>query len=67
MSRRYVFGPVSRVYAEEYLKEERQAGRCLCFGTEPGLDLQLSASDSWQKLLGQLPADWRPDFLVLQL
>jgi glycosyltransferase involved in cell wall biosynthesis/tetratricopeptide (TPR) repeat protein len=67
MSLRYLFGPVSRAYADEYLAEERQAGLCRCFGTEPGLDLRIDAGDRWPDVLEHLSGDWRPDFIVLYL
>lgn len=62
---RYLFGPVRREYAEQNLFEERQAGRCLCFGDEAGLDLQIGPQERWDEIAGRLPAGWAPDLVIL--
>ena len=67
MSPRYLFGPVNEEYADQYLWAERQAGRCRCFGNGPGLDLAIGPTDGWEDVLGRLPGEWRPDFVVLYL
>ncbi len=67
MFRRYLFGPSDAAYAEQNLAAERESGRCRCFGDGPSLDLAIGHSDRWEDVLGRLPGDWRPDFVVLQL
>jgi hypothetical protein len=67
MDGRYLFGPVTREFAEHHLQAEREAGRCRCFGDEPGLDLVIGPVECWGEVLAKLPADWRPDFVVLQM
>jgi GT2 family glycosyltransferase len=66
MSRRYLFGPVTRAFADQCLRRQRQAGDCLAFGKD-GPDLTIGPNDSWQTVLGRLPHDWRPDFVALYL
>jgi GT2 family glycosyltransferase/predicted Zn-dependent protease len=68
MSLRYLFGPVPRSFAEQKLQGPRATGQCLTFHPEPGQgDIALSPDDSWDDLLGRLPAGWRPDLLSLWL
>jgi glycosyltransferase involved in cell wall biosynthesis/tetratricopeptide (TPR) repeat protein len=67
MSRRYLFGPVSREYAEQNLNAAREASACRCFGSEPGLDLRIGPLDTWSEVLARLPDDWRPEFVVLHM
>jgi GT2 family glycosyltransferase/tetratricopeptide (TPR) repeat protein len=67
MNRRYLFGPIAADYAATHLGEPRRRGECLAFDLAGGADLTLAATDSWQTLLQRLPADWKPEFLVLWL
>ena len=64
---RYLFGPVTREFAEQNLGGERAAGNCLCFSTGPGTDLQIETADTWETVLAKLPAGWRPDFVAMYL
>lgn len=65
MGRRYLFGPVSRHFAEQYLQAERTSGDCLAFGPDAGLDLDIGANDDWHSVCAKLPSDKQPEFLVL--
>ena len=67
MPSRYLFGPVTPAYAAEKLHEQRQAGACLAFNATADVDVRITATDDWQTVLSRLPADWQPDFVVLNL
>jgi GT2 family glycosyltransferase/Tfp pilus assembly protein PilF len=68
MSRRYLFGPVPRVFAEQKLHEPRQAGLCRTFHAEEGEgDVLVRPEDTWEDVLARLPPEWRPELLVLWL
>ncbi len=68
MSRRYLFGPVPRTFAEQKLRGPREAGDCLTFHPDEGEgDVLLRPGDSWEDLLARLPAGWAPDLAVLWL
>src|SRR5688572_18070769 len=64
---RYLFGPVRAAYADSHLSRARQAGECLCFHTEPGVDVQIGLNDRWEDVLARLPADLQLDAIVLAL
>jgi GT2 family glycosyltransferase/Flp pilus assembly protein TadD len=66
MSRRYLFGPVSVSFADQFLAGPRERRECLTFGAE-GCDLAMQPSDSWAKLTTRFPAGWKPDFVALYL
>jgi hypothetical protein len=67
MPRRYLFGPVTASFADQHLRQARQAGDCLTFGSGAGVDLQTSAGDSWEAMTARFPAGWQPDFVALYL
>jgi hypothetical protein len=67
MSRRYLFGPVSRQFADQNLHAARLAGDCLAFDPAGETDLAIGPADTWQAVLDHLPAGWRPDFVALDL
>jgi GT2 family glycosyltransferase/tetratricopeptide (TPR) repeat protein len=67
VSYRYLFGPVSRNFAEQNLYPERDAGRCMAFDLADGPDLSIGLDDSWEKVLTSLPTGWTPDFIALWL
>lgn len=68
MRLRYLFGPVSRSFAEQKLHGPRAVGQCLTFHADEGQgDVLLRPDDSWDDLLERLPTGWRPDFLALWL
>jgi hypothetical protein len=54
--RRYLFGPVTASFAEQNLFSQRQAGSCLAFGAEPGLDLVIGPGDTWEQTGPKLSA-----------
>jgi len=64
---RYLFGPVSRKFADDHLFSARAAGECLAFEWGPGADLAISPDDTWESFQARLPAGWRPDFIALYL
>jgi tetratricopeptide (TPR) repeat protein len=66
MSLRYLVGPVSPARAREW-DAHRSQGRCLAFHSQDGADLTIAPSDSCESVLARLPADWRPDFILLDL
>jgi GT2 family glycosyltransferase/predicted Zn-dependent protease len=65
--RRYLFGPVSKTFADQNLCRQRQAGECLAFDLEGAADLAIGPADNWAQVCTRLPAGWRPDFIVLYL
>jgi hypothetical protein len=67
MARRYLFGPVTRPFAEQNLYEEREAGDCVAFGLTDAPDLTIGLSDTWEDMVARLPSDWLPRFIVLYL
>ncbi len=68
MSLRYLFGPVAGAFADQNLREARQAGDCLAFNaTGAGVDLALGPTATWADLLARLPKGWRPNFVALWL
>src|SRR5436190_177785 len=56
---RYLFGPTSPAFADEYLAEPRRDGACLCLGA----DVPLLPGDTWADVAERLPPGWRPDRL----
>lgn len=62
---RFLLGPVSGEFARRNLADSRAAGECLCFG--PGADIPVEPGDGWSDLQGRLPAEWRPECVVLWL
>jgi hypothetical protein len=67
MQRRYLVGPISSGFSANDLEQQRQAGHCLTFGPADGNDLTIAKAEGWEELSAKLPADWRPDFLVMPL
>jgi glycosyltransferase involved in cell wall biosynthesis/tetratricopeptide (TPR) repeat protein len=67
MSLRYLFGPVSRTFADQNLHAARQSGDCLAFDSAGETDLAIGPADTWQTVLDRLPGGWRPDFIALDL
>jgi GT2 family glycosyltransferase/predicted Zn-dependent protease len=67
MPLRYLFGPVSKLYAEQNLQGPRQAGTCLAFNADGDVDQTITPADSWEDVQKQLPSGWLPDLLVLNL
>src|SRR5262245_24351775 len=67
MPRRYLFGPVTADFADEYLRDLWQAGHCLVFNHRGDADLAVGWNDTWEVVQARWPAGWRPDFLVLYL
>jgi glycosyltransferase involved in cell wall biosynthesis/predicted Zn-dependent protease len=67
MPRRFLFGPVNAEFAREKLATFRAAGACLCFDTQPGVDIVVGVSGSWDEVYRQLPPDWQPDYLAVFL
>jgi hypothetical protein len=55
--KRYLFGPVTGEFVEEYLAEPCLRGECVAFG----------AGESWKSVAARWPGGWRPDFVVLYL
>ena len=54
-------------YFERNLKGLASSGDCLPFDTRGRLPFFVHDGDSWDTILQRLPADWRPDFVVLDL
>jgi glycosyltransferase involved in cell wall biosynthesis/Flp pilus assembly protein TadD len=67
MARRYLFGPVSTAFAQQHLWQHWPGETCKVFDLAPGAEVSIRAEDDWNALLGALPAEWQPDFLVLYL
>jgi glycosyltransferase involved in cell wall biosynthesis/Flp pilus assembly protein TadD len=65
MDRSYLFGPVSRDFAEQHLWQHWPGHGCTVFDSNPGVDAVIGPEHSWESLLQSLPAERRPEFLVL--
>src|SRR5437867_349029 len=65
--RRYLFGPVTKQFAEENFDRVRQAGDCLAFNAAGDMDFTIASTDTWETVCARLPPDWQPDFIVLYL
>jgi glycosyltransferase involved in cell wall biosynthesis len=65
MSLNYLFGPVSRAFAENDLRLVRQAGNCLTFNAEGDVDLRIAMGDSWADVCTRFPSGWSPDLIAL--
>src|SRR5438132_8411001 len=64
---RYLFGPITREFAEANLSAPRGAGQCLAFDGAGDTDLCISTGDTWETVMRRLPGNWRPDFVALYL
>jgi GT2 family glycosyltransferase/tetratricopeptide (TPR) repeat protein len=67
MGQRYLFGPVTREFAEQNLTRQRASGECIAFNADGSADLGIRAEDRWEDVCARLPAGWRPDFVALYL
>jgi glycosyltransferase involved in cell wall biosynthesis/predicted Zn-dependent protease len=67
MRRRYLYGPVTYSFAADNLRGPRAAGECLAFDAAGATDLAIGPADTWDDVCRRFPADWQPDFLVLDL
>ncbi len=67
MPLRYLFGPVSKSFAEQNLAGVIAGGECVTFGPDKDATLRIRPGDSWEQVCGRLPDGWRPDFLALWL
>jgi hypothetical protein len=47
MTRKYLFGPVTRDFAEQNLAPARQSGDCLAFNEAGDLDVTVRATNPW--------------------
>jgi len=62
---RYLFGPVTSSYANQYLNGPIAASDCVAFDHDGPLASR--PDDSWETFSARFPAGWQPDFLVLML
>jgi hypothetical protein len=60
MSARYLFGPVSKNFADQNLKGPVERGECLIFDDDGSFPVR--SDDSWETVASRLPAGWQPDF-----
>jgi hypothetical protein len=67
MNRRFLFGPVTADFARQNLHDSREQQTCLTFGPDEGGGIVARPRATWESIQGQLPGDWRPDFVVLYL
>jgi GT2 family glycosyltransferase/Tfp pilus assembly protein PilF len=67
MTLRYLFGPVTKHFAEQNLRGPRQAGDCLAFNTDGDVDLTIGPRDTWNDVRARLPSGWEPDLVALWL
>jgi glycosyltransferase involved in cell wall biosynthesis/Flp pilus assembly protein TadD len=67
MIRRYLIGPVTAFYADNYLAEMRRQGDCLAFNADGSADLTVGPADNWEAVRRRLPPGWEPDFVALYL
>src|SRR5260370_42084164 len=64
---RYLFGPVTKDFADANLRSARAAGAWLCFDSCGQADLTIGPADSWADVTARLPEGWRPDAIVLYM
>jgi len=64
---RYLFGPVTKSFADQCLHQARTDKRCLAFNSEGDVDVTIGFGDTWDAISKRLSADWQPDFLALYL
>ncbi len=62
---RYLFGPVTSSYANQYLNGPIVASDCVAFNHDGPLACR--PDDSWETFSARFPAGWQPEFLVLML
>jgi hypothetical protein len=67
MRRRYLFGPVTADFADQYLSRARRAGERLAFSADGSTDLTIGPGDTWEAVCGRFPPGWEPDFVALYL
>jgi GT2 family glycosyltransferase/Tfp pilus assembly protein PilF len=67
MQLHYLFGPVPGVFAEQNLCEQCRSGHCVVFNDSDSTGLTIRERDNWDQINDLLPAQQRPDFLVLYL
>ena len=67
MTLRFLIGPVTAAFADQYLEVHRKQGRCLAFHPLEPVDLAVRSGDDWDDVKARLPAGWQPDLLVLNL
>src|SRR5262249_52380130 len=65
MSLRYLYGPVDAPASARLKAELPDPAACVTFG--PGADVEVHPFESWEQVLGRLPADFRPDLVALWL
>jgi GT2 family glycosyltransferase len=63
----YLFGPVTKEFAEQNLRAHRRAGECIAFNSTGDIDLVIGHTDTWEIVCPRLPTGWQPDFIVLYL
>jgi tetratricopeptide (TPR) repeat protein len=64
---KYLVGPLSAQGAQNLWHGPRAVGECRAFNAAGDTDLRIGPADSWEEVLRQLPADWQPDLVVLDL
>jgi tetratricopeptide (TPR) repeat protein len=64
MTRRFLIGPVSNVWAKQQLPDRIRSERCRTFGWSEASDVSLIGCDSWPQLVEKLPAAEWPDFVL---
>jgi tetratricopeptide (TPR) repeat protein len=67
MSPRYLFGPVTPAVVQAKLEGLYRRGQCVPFDAQGQTALAIGSDDTWDSVLARLPADWRPDFVVVDL
>jgi len=67
MPRRHLFGPVSAAFAAQHLARQCRAALCRTLDAVDFPEGAAAAADTWNALLTRLPADWRPEFVALDL
>ena len=67
MTLRFLIGPVTAAFADQYLEVHRKQGRCLAFHPLEPVDLAIRSGDDWDDVQARLPVGWQPDLLVLNL
>ena len=67
MPSRFLFGPATISFAEQFLPSLKKEGRCRTFDTEGRPDILVRPHDSWEEIASRFPGKWSPDFILLNL
>jgi hypothetical protein len=65
MTRRFLIGPVSNLWAKQHVPTQVRSERCQTFGWGDASDVSLIGCGSWPQLTEKLPATELPEFVLV--